>query len=185
VIWVGYELHPETPPGGVPLSERLRDPEGAHAYVKSFAAAFGIADLRPPERLANTRRALAAAEHARDQGRLAAFSAAVYDSYWRWGLGIESDADLAAIAGRTGIDPASAVAATRDPALLERVDAARRAALQAGVTGIPTCDVEPGAPGAGRASSRIVGCQRYEVLVDAVRRAGARRTTPVPGTDGR
>lgn len=181
---MGYELHPETPPGGVPLSEHLRDPEGAHAYVKGFAAAFGIADLSPPGRLANTRRALAAAERARDQGKLAAFNAAVYDSYWRWGLGIESDAELAAIAARAGLDPEGVTSAARDPALLERVDAARRAALAAGVTGVPTFDVEPGAPGAGRASSRIVGCQRYEVIVDAVRRAGARRT-PIPGADGR
>ena len=182
---MGYELHPETPPGGVPVAERLRDPEGTHAYVRSFAAAFGIPDLAPPERLANTRRALAAAERARDQGRLAAFNAAVYDSYWRWGLGIESDAELAAIGARAGVDPEGVVSAARDPALLERVDAARRAALGAGVTGVPTFDVEPCTPGAGRVSSRIVGCQRYEVLVDAVRRAGARRTTPVPGSEGR
>lgn len=178
---MGYELHPETPPGGVPLSAYLRDPEGTHAYVKSFAGAFGITDLSPPERLANTRRALAAAERARDRGRLEAFNAAVYDSYWRWGLGIESDADLAAIAGRAGVDPEGAVAAARDPALLERVDAARRAALGAGVTGVPTFDIEPAAPGAGRVSSRIVGCQRYEVLADAARRAGGRRRAAAPG----
>jgi predicted DsbA family dithiol-disulfide isomerase len=46
------------------------------------------------------------------------------------------------------------------------VDAARRAASAAGVRGIPTFDF---------ADVRIVGCQRYEVLVDAARRAGARR----------
>ncbi len=184
---MGYELHPETPPGGVPLSQHLRDPQGTNDYVKSFAAAFGISDLSPPARIANTRRALAAAEHARDRGRLAAFNAAVFDSYWRWGLGIESDEELAAIARRAGVEPAGAVAAAGDPVLLERVDGARRAARQAGVTGVPTFDVEPGAPGGSRVSSRIVGCQRYEVLADAVRKAGARRRegwAPAPGAGG-
>jgi predicted DsbA family dithiol-disulfide isomerase len=177
---VGYELHPETPPGGVAVAEHFRDPEGMHAYVKSFAAGFGIVDLSPPERLANTRRALAVAELAREGGRLVAFNAAAYDAYWRRGEGIESDAELAAIAARAGLDREAAVAAARDPALLARVDAARREAMRAGVTGIPTFDVEPDAPGGARASTRVVGCQRYEVLVDAVRRAGARRRESPP-----
>jgi predicted DsbA family dithiol-disulfide isomerase len=174
VIWVGYELHPETPAGGVAISEMFRDVEGMHAYVKSFAAGFGILDLSPPSRLASTRRALAVAEHARDEGRLERFNAAAYDAYWREGRGIEADEELAAVARRAGLDPAAAVAAARDPALLARVDAARREAKRAGVTGIPTFDVEPDAPGGGLVSSRVVGCQRYDVLVDAVRRAGAK-----------
>jgi predicted DsbA family dithiol-disulfide isomerase len=175
VIWVGYELHPETPPGGVAKSEIFRDLEGMHAYVKSFAAGFGIADLAPPARLVNTRRVLAVAEHARDLGRLERLSAAAYDAYWREGRGIESDEELAVLARRAGLDPAAAVAAAKEPALLARVDAARREAKTAGVTGVPTFDVEPDVPGGGRASSRVVGCQRYDVLVEAVRKAGARR----------
>lgn len=171
---VGYELHPETPPGGVALSDYLRDAGAILRYVESFAAGFGIDDLAPPGRLASTRRALAASEHARDVGRLEPFCAEAYDAYWRRGEGIETDREIAAIAGRAGLDPAAAVAAAADPALLARVDAARRSALAAGVTGIPTFDVGP-APGDEGAASRVVGCQSYEVLSDAVRRAGARR----------
>jgi predicted DsbA family dithiol-disulfide isomerase len=182
LIWVGYELHPETPPGGVAIAEHLRDPEGMHAYVKSFAAGFGIFDLAPRARLANTRRVLAVAEQARDLGRLEAFSAATYDAYWRHGRGLEADGEIAAIAREAGLDPANAVEAARDPALLARVDAAREEALRAGVTGVPTFDVEPDAPGGSRTSSRVVGCQRYEVLVEAVRKAGARRREPPPWT---
>ena len=177
---MGYELHPETPPGGVAIAERFRDHESMHAYVKSFAAGFGIFDLAPRARLANTRRVLAVAEHARDVGRLEAFSAAAYDAYWRHGRGLESDEEIAAIAGQAGLDPAAAVEAARAPALLARVDAAREEALRAGVTGIPTFDVEPEATGGSRTSSRVVGCQRYEVLVEALRRAGARRREPPP-----
>ena len=171
---MAYELHPQTPPGGVPLSEYLRDADAMLRYVRSFAAGFGIDDLVPPRRLARTRRALAAAEHARDVGRLEPFCAEAYDAYWRRGEGLESDAELAAIAARAAVDPAGAVAAADDPALLARVDAARREAIAAGVTGIPTFDVGPAAREEG-ASSRVVGCQSYEVLADAARRAGARR----------
>jgi predicted DsbA family dithiol-disulfide isomerase len=166
VDWVGYELHPRTPPGGIPLAEYLRAPAELLGYVRSFAAGFGIHDLVPPLRLASTRRALAAAQHARDAGRLAPFRAAAFDAYWRRGRGLESDGDLAALAEEAGVDPARAVAAAADPAMLARVDAARRAALEAGVTGIPTFEI---------GASRVVGCQRYEVLAEAARRAGARR----------
>ena len=166
VDWVGYELHPETPPGGVPLSDYLPDPEERLGYVRAFAASFGIADLVPPARLAKTRRVLAAAEVARDAGKLDAWRAAAFDAYWRHGRGLESDADLAAIAREAGLDPGAAIEGARDPAALARVDAAGLAARCAGVTGIPTFDL---------GETRIVGCQRYEVLAEAARRAGARR----------
>ncbi len=172
--WEGYELHPETPPGGVAISSILRDADAMLRYVRQFAAGFGIDDLRPPERVANTRRAMAAARRAGEVGRLERFSAAAYDAYWRKGAGIESDGEIAAIARESGVDPAEAVAAASDPALLAVVDAARRAAIAAGVTGIPTFDVAPG-PGTTGAGARVVGCQRYEVLAEAVRRAGGRR----------
>jgi predicted DsbA family dithiol-disulfide isomerase len=166
VDWVGYELHPATPPGGIPLSEYLSSPEAMLGYVRSFAAGFGIHDLRPPQRLVSTRRALAVAQHARARGRLEPYRAAAFDAYWRLGRGLETDDDLAAIAGEAGLERDAAVAAAADPAALAQVDAARRAAREAGVTGIPTFDIGP---------VRVVGCQRYEVLVDAARRAGARR----------
>jgi predicted DsbA family dithiol-disulfide isomerase len=175
---VGYELHPDTPPGGVALSSYLRDADAMLRHVKEFAAGFGIADLRPPERLANTRRAMAAARRASQEGRLEAFSSAAYDAYWRRGEGLESDEQIAAIARAAGVSPEAAVAAASDPALLALVDAARRAALAAGVTGIPTFDFAPAA-GASGAGSRVVGCQRYEVLAEAVRRAGGRRRSGV------
>lgn len=166
VAWVGYELHPRTPPGGLPLEQVLPDAKGMLGYVSAFAAGFGIDDLRPPRILASTRRAHAVAHLARDEGRLDAFRTAAFDAYWRRGRGVESDDDLAALAREAGLAAEAALAAAEDPAKLARVDAARRAATAAGVTGIPTFDL---------GELRIVGCQRYEVLADAARRAGARR----------
>ncbi len=170
---MGYELHPDTPAGGVLLSSWLPNAEAMLGYVHAFAARFGIPDLAAPARLPNTRRALAVAEHARDGGRLDAVRAAAFDAYWRGGHGLESDDELAGIALAAGLDAGAARAAAGDPGLGGRVDAQRRRALDAGVSGIPTFDFLP--DGDGRRPLRVVGCQPYEVLVDAARRAGARR----------
>jgi predicted DsbA family dithiol-disulfide isomerase len=160
----------------VPLASYLPDAGAMLGYVRTFAQGFGIYDLRPPERLPNTRRAHAAAQLAREHGRLDDFRAAAFDAYWCEGRGLETDAELRDIARTAGVDEARAVAAASDPAFLARVDAARRMARAAGVTGIPTFELIPDAAAGPRASpARIVGCQPLEVLVEAARRAGATR----------
>ncbi|BDG06286.1 hypothetical protein AMOR_52820 [Anaeromyxobacter oryzae] len=167
---MGYELHPETPAGGVPLASWLPNADAMLGYVKTFAEGFGIPDLAPPTRLAPTRRVLAVARLAREVGRLDSLRVVAFDAYWRRGWGIESDEDLRWIAREAGVDPQAALAAASDPARLADVAAARREAIAAGVTGVPTFDF---VPLAGREPIRVVGCQRYEVLADAARRAGA------------
>ena len=169
---MGYELHPETPAGGLPLASYLPNAEAMLRYVKTFAEGFGIPDLAPPDRLVPTRRVLAAATLARERGLLDPFRAVAFDAYWRRGWGLETDDDLRWIAREAGLDPELAIAAAAEPPRLEAVAAARRLALAAGVTGIPTFDF---VSDAGAEPIRVVGCQRYEVLADAARRAGAAR----------
>lgn len=166
---MGYELHPDTPPGGIAVAERFPNAEAMSGYLRSFAAGFGIDDLRPPERIPNTRRALAVAQLAREQGRLEPYRAVAFDAHWRRGWGIETDEDLRWLAREAGLDPVAAVAAGSDPARLAAVDAARAEATRAGVTGIPTFDFGD--------ALRVVGCRPYDVLADAARRAGARPRT--------
>jgi predicted DsbA family dithiol-disulfide isomerase len=171
VAWNGYELHPGTPRGGIPLSSYLPDADAMLGYVRTFAERFGIQDLRPPDRLSNTRRALAIAQHARDAGRLEPYRAAAFDAYWRHGKDLERDEDLGEVARAAGLDVGRALQAAEDPAALAQVDSARADALEAGVTGIPTFDFGGSPVG----QIRVVGCQPYEVLADAARRSGARR----------
>ena len=155
------------------LADYLPDASAMLRYVREFAARFGIHDMRPPERVANTRRALAVAQRARAAGALDAFRAAAFDHHWRAGRGLEGDEDLREIARAAGLDEADALAAAEDPEALDAVDAARKRARAAGVTGIPTFEflsVEPGSP-----PLRVVGCQPYDVLAESAHRAGARR----------
>jgi len=74
-------------------------------YMERFAASFGVYDIRVPERLPNTRRALAMAEFAREYGKLNIFRDLAMQAHWKDGKDLESDRDLSELATRaiTGI----------------------------------------------------------------------------------
>ena len=134
-------------------------------YMRRFAAGFGIEDMGSPDRIPNTRRALAMAEYAREQGRGDAFRDSAMDAHWRRGENLEAGEDLLAVASRAELDPEAALSAADDATHQARVDAIRAEASDQGVTGIPTFFV---------GDEVIVGCQPYEVLAAAVRRAQGR-----------
>lgn len=131
--WSGFQLHPSTPRGGMALTQLFpnADVSAMQAQMKVFAAGFGVT-MGHPTHIANTRRALAAAEYARDAGRLHPFRHAVMHAYWNGGQDIELDATLAAAAGAAGLDPAAVVAAADAPAMQVRVDALGAEANQIG-----------------------------------------------------
>ncbi len=164
--WHGFELHPDSPPGGMPLSSLFpgADLPALHERTKRFAAQFGVTNFSPPNWLRNSRRALTLAEYAREHGALEAFRRAAFQAHWREGKNLEDDADLRALAERAGLDAQAAITALADPVYLERVNQKQAQAKAAGVTGIPTFVV---------GQQRVVGCQPYEVLAAAARSAGA------------
>lgn len=179
--WLGFELHPETPRGGVPLTRLFPAAriEGMHQHLKQAAAGFGVT-MNTPDHLPNTRRALAIAEQARDVGRLHQARHAAMEAHWKQGLNIEDDAVLGMIAQAAGLDPAVAVPAADLPQWQVRVDAMRSEAQQWGVSGIPTFFLLPDGWSLDGADSwtgpkplRVVGCQPIEVLRQAARQAGA------------
>jgi predicted DsbA family dithiol-disulfide isomerase len=165
VEWRGFQLHPDTPEGGVPLTH-LFGPRaaGMKAHVEQFARGFGVQGMKVSEHLNNTRKALALAEWARDNGRLEAFRHAATEAYWRRGENLEDEAVLARIAEEAGLSADGARAALKDATYIARVDAMGQEARRDGVSGIPTFLIGNG---------RVVGCQPYEVLAQAARLAGA------------
>jgi predicted DsbA family dithiol-disulfide isomerase len=70
------------------------------------------------------------------------------------------------LASEAGLDPDAAVAASRDPKYLARIDQRRAEAEEMGVTGIPTFVA---------GNRGVVGAQPYEVLARLVESAGARK----------
>lgn len=169
IDWRGFELHPETPVGGLPLDELFPREQIAMmaTHVRALARAQGAGDMVMGERLSNTRRALAAAELAKERGLLDAFRREAMSASWQRGADLEDDRELAAIARAAGLDGEAAVAASRDRGYLARVDAMRLEAGRAGVNGIPTLVFGPG--------RIVVGAQPYQVIARAAEAAGARR----------
>jgi predicted DsbA family dithiol-disulfide isomerase len=135
------------------------------AHVQQFARGMGVTGMQARERLNNTRRALAVAEWARDQGHLQAFREAAMEAYWHRGEDLEDPEVLVRLAKQAGLAAEQARAAMDAPEYQARVDALRAEGHAVGVSGIPTSFI---------GSHRVVGCQPYEVFAEAARRAGAK-----------
>jgi predicted DsbA family dithiol-disulfide isomerase len=166
--WRGFELHPRTPRGGMPLTNLFpgADLQSLHDRTRRFGAQFGVSGFDPPDRLQNSRRALSIAELARDRGVLEPYRHAAFDAHWRHQKDLEADADLRELATTVGLDPDEALSAADDPAYLERVDEKQADARAQGVNGIPTFFFD---------RVRVVGCQPYEALARMAEQAGAKR----------
>jgi predicted DsbA family dithiol-disulfide isomerase len=143
--------------------DRLR---GMESYMREFAARFGIDDFRSRERIPNTRRALALAEVAREEGKLDAFRTRAMEAHWRDEMNLENDDDLRAIARDAGLSDDAVARSKDDPRYLARVDALRAEANAIGVEGIPTFVIR---------NLGLSGCQPYEVFEQFAAQAGARR----------
>jgi len=135
-------------------------------YMQTFAASFGVTDMRRSKWMPNTRRALAVAEFARDQGKLDEFRHLAMDAHWKEGRNIEDDSVLRDLALASGMDPDKAVLAADDPSYLKRLDDLRQEFRKVGTGGIPTFVF-------GKES--VEGCQPYEVLEKVALRAGAKK----------
>jgi predicted DsbA family dithiol-disulfide isomerase len=168
IDWRGFPLHPRTPKGGMPLSALFGEARipAVKEHMRRFAERFGVTGIVHPERLPNTRRVLAMAEHARAEGKLEAFRKAGMEAHWRGGNFLETDEDLRAVAESVGLDADAALAAADSPRFQAEVDRKLAEAAEDGVTGIPTFFI---------GDEAVVGCQPYEVLAAAADRAGAKR----------
>ena len=167
IQWQGFELHPETPVGGIPVTTlfRGRSMEKIRSRMQSFAQEFGV-QMLVPDHLANTRRALAMSEYARDQGKLSSFREEATQAYWVRGMDLEKPSDLQTIAEAAGLDPALALEASAAPEYVDRVQAIREEGMNKMVTGVPTLFFG-GMP--------VVGCQRYETFDKVAKLAGLKR----------
>lgn len=137
--------------------ERLR---GMRDYMQKFAAQFGIDDFHQPDRIPNTRRALALAEVAKDEGKLDAFRQRAFEAHWRDHMNLEDDDDLRAIAHDAGLSRSEP-----DAEHFDRIDEIRDEANRIGIQGIPTFVIR---------NYGLSGCQPFDVLAQFAEQAGAR-----------
>jgi predicted DsbA family dithiol-disulfide isomerase len=155
--WVGYELHPETPPAGVLLAERFKGYnlssfyEQLRARGEEIGVVFGNLTL-----LANSRFALMAAEYARDLGQYDFFHENMFQAYFTKGFDIGNLDVIAAVAGESGLDEKETRNAVLEGRYLSSLDKAGREGQLLGLTGIPLFIIEN--------KYKIVGAQPMEVF---------------------
>lgn len=168
--WLPFELHPEAPPEGIPRDAyfgRARS-EQMHSHLQSIAAEVGLI-MRPRDVIINSRRALGAAEFARDHGRFEAMHHALFKAHWEGTARLEDVDDLVRIGTEVGLDSTELRLAIEEGRYEEVIDGNRQAATSAGIDAIPAHIF-------GR-RYLAMGAQPYEVLKQVVDRLHAEQAT--------
>ncbi len=176
INWRLVEIHPETPPEGRPRTELGYDPDHWHKLMASLdqlAAEEGVT-LAPPERTADSRRALLLAEAAKEDGAEVFYPLhrGLFEAYFLAGQDIGCEEALRRVAAEAGVSEATLERAWTDPAYPRRLQDHLAAAREAGITGTPTFSF---------GDRRLVGAQPAEVLLAAAREAAASRSAAGPG----
>lgn len=126
-----------------------------HQRLQTVAAEVGLI-MESRDVIINSRRALAAAEFARERGRYDAMHQALFKAHWERTARLENVDDLVQVGAGVGLDPDELRAAIDDGRYEAVIDDTRREAESVGINAIP----------AHVFGSRylVVGAQPYEVF---------------------
>jgi len=162
--WLGYEIHPETPPEGADVSGWLDSDsrEQMTEMLHSRSAELGL-PYAPAPILANSRLALAAAEYARDQGRFPEFHKGMLEAVFTHGRNIGEREEIAKAAKRAGLDAEETLRSIDENRYQEQLKQAAYLGRQLGITGVPTFIVN--------SRYKIVGAQSLDIFREIFRKA--------------
>jgi predicted DsbA family dithiol-disulfide isomerase len=164
VTWRPFELHPEAPVEGIPREVyfgRARS-EQMHSYMQSVAQSVGL-EMQTRDVIINSRRALGAAEFARDHGRFNEMHQALFKAHWEGTGRLEEVDDLVRIGQSVELDGDELRKAVEENRYAGVIDENRRVASSVGIDAIP-------AHVFGR-RYLVLGAQPYDVLKEIVERA--------------
>ena len=155
--WVSYELHPETPPAGMLLSERFRGYDLSSFFEQLLARGKEVGVVFVAQTLlSNSRLALMASEYARDLGRYDSFHENMFHAFFTEGLDIGNPDVIADVAKKSGLDEKEMLTAIRDGRYASRLNEARKEGDLIGLTGVPMFVIEN--------KYKIVGAQPIETF---------------------
>jgi len=157
VEWLGFEIHPETPPEGMPLIKMFprADVDAMTARLNSMGAPFGLTFLKIVT-ISNSRLSLEAGEFAKEQGRFEQFHHSVFQAYFSQGKDIGNIEVLKKIGKDAGLD-ADALGKSLKTGKYRRVlEEAKGEAARLGITAAPTFIFNE--------KDRIVGAQSLDVF---------------------
>ncbi len=161
------------PPEGIPReayfgrgrAEQMRD------HLRAVAAEVGLT-LEPRDVLINSRRALGAAEFARERGKFEEMHRALFEAHWHQTAKLEDVEDLKRVGEGVGLDPEELGRVVEEGRYEALIDENRRQAESAGISGIP-------AHVFGR-RYLVVGAQPYELFRQVLDRIEKDAQEPEP-----
>jgi predicted DsbA family dithiol-disulfide isomerase len=154
-VWKGLEIHPETPPEGMPV-DRRSSPYMISVLenIKHLATMVGL-EMRLQDFRSNSRLSLEGAELARERGRFSPYHRAVFEAYFQKQQNIADMAVLDRIAQEAGLEVAEFRDALKDgryrPVMAQVLQEAQRLSI-------------PGVPAFVFGQRVVIGAQPYEVL---------------------
>ncbi len=168
--WLGFEIHPETPPEGADLTSHYdpKDIAQLSAMLRRRAEELGM-PYAPSPILANSALALAAAEYARDQGKFPEFHHELLSAVFARGQNLGSREVITDTARRAGLDGAEMLRAIDDGRYIARLRQSTDLGRDLGVTGVPTFIVND--------RYVIVGAQSVETFLRVFRQTAQTAAT--------
>ena len=161
--WLPFELHPEAPIEGIPREAYFGPAraERMHDHMRSIAASVGL-EMRTRDVIINSRRALGAAEFARECGQFDDMHLALFKAHWRGTARLEDVDDLVRVGTEVGLDADGLRQAIAEDRYADVIDENRRIATSVGIDAIP-------AHVFGR-RFLLLGAQPYEVFQQVLER---------------
>jgi predicted DsbA family dithiol-disulfide isomerase len=167
IDWRAFELRPEPVPTLDPDGEYLHRVWNASVYP--MAERRGMA-LRLPPVQPRSRRALEAAEFAREAGRFDEMHRALFRTFFEDGRDLDDLEVLLDVGGSVGLGRDELRAALEEGRYTDKVLEDERMAQEIGISGVPGMRVGPrGAPL--QEAEVVTGAQPYELVRAAVERA--------------
>jgi predicted DsbA family dithiol-disulfide isomerase len=138
VTWLPYELHPEAPVEGIPRETYFRGArfEQMRTHLETIAAEVGLT-MKQRDVIINSRRALGAAEFAREHGKFDTMHRALLKSHWEGTARLENVDDLVRVGTEVGLDPTELRAAIEEDRYAVVIDENRAEASSLGINAIP------------------------------------------------
>ena len=138
MTWLPYELHPEAPVEGIPRETYFRGArfEQMRSHLETIAAEVGLT-MKQRDVIINSRRALGAAEFAREHGKFDAMHLALLKAHWEGTSRLENVDDLVRLGTEVGLDATELRAAIDEDRYAAVIDDNRIEAESLGINAIP------------------------------------------------
>jgi predicted DsbA family dithiol-disulfide isomerase len=138
VTWLPYELHPEAPLEGIPRESYFGGArfEQMRKHLEGIAAEVGLT-MQQRDVIINSRRALGAAEFAREHGKFDAMHQALFKAHWEGSGRLEDTDDLVRIGVGVGLDATELRKAIDEDRYALVIDENRAEAESVGINAIP------------------------------------------------